>query len=133
MVSDIIYREHLGSLREPFEAALTELVDTNAYQRLHDADHTLWAPDPTEISDRLGWLHSAEEMRDAAGRLDDLRRQARADGFTNVLVMGMGGSSLFPEVLARSARNASAHDDGLHLSVLDSTDPEAVGRALATS
>lgn len=133
MAADIIRREQLGSLREPFETALADLVERDAFERLRAADHTLWSPDPTEITDRLGWTTVADDLLADGDRLDDFRTTALADGFTNVLVMGMGGSSLFPEVIARSRVNRAPHDGSLHLSVLDSTEPEAVGHALAAS
>lgn len=128
MTDHPIRSEHLGPLTDQVATVLDDLVDRNARARLRDADHTLWSDDPTEISDRLGWLHVGGEMLDDGDRLDTLRREAEADGFTNVLVMGMGGSSLFPEVIARTGTR-----DGLHLAVLDSTEPEAIGHALAVS
>ena len=106
-----------------------ELADTEAVRRLWARDHTLWAADPTEITDRLGWLDVAAEMAGAYERARRLRRAAAvADGLTDVVVMGMGGSSLFPEVLARSF---PAGERGLRLHVLDSTDPAAVAHVAA--
>lgn len=126
----MIGRRRTGPLAAAVEETLADLAGRDAITRLHDRDHTLWSEDPTEIVDRLGWLDVAPEIRADGERLDALRRDLLAEGCDHVLVMGMGGSSLFPEVLAGSH---AATGGGLHLSVLDSTDPEAVGRALATS
>src|SRR5690606_35994915 len=86
----------------------------------------LWQDDPTEVADRLGWLDCPTAMRD---RLDELAAFAdgcRADGLHRVLVAGMGGSSLFPEVLGCSFGTPPG---ALAIEVLDTTDPAAVARA----
>lgn len=124
-----IRRERLGSLGAKVDATLTSLAERDAITRIWDRDHTLWSDDPTEITDRLGWLDVTADMLAAGDRLDDLRAQAVADGFTDVVVMGMGGSSLFPEVLARTFGEP---EGGLRLRVLDSTDPDAVAHIAAT-
>src|SRR5258708_26012348 len=89
----------------------------DAAKRMRSGDHTLWQEDPTEVADRLGWLEVADEVR---GQLARARGQV---GDREVAaLMGMGGSSLFPEVLNRTF---SHHG---RLSVLDTTDPAAIGR-----
>jgi glucose-6-phosphate isomerase len=93
--------------------------------RLWARDHTLWAPEPTEISDRLGWLDVAGEMLAGAEAIDAFVDGCRADGLTDAVVMGMGGSSLFPEVLARTLEPAPGRP---RLHVLDTTDPAAIAR-----
>jgi transaldolase / glucose-6-phosphate isomerase len=117
--------DRLGSLGQPAAAALSELADRDAVPRAWAGDHTLWRDDPTEISDRLGWLPVVADM---AARLDDVaaRAAALAAPVDHVLVAGMGGSSLFPEVVARHAPRAPGAPD---LTVLDTTDPAAVARA----
>jgi len=121
-------RERLGSLQGDVDAAVADLATKEAISRLWAKDHTLWAEDPTELSDRMGWLEVTADMAAAGERLDAVAAQALADGFTHVVVMGMGGSSLFPEVLARTF---GPTDTGLELVVLDSTDPAAVARVAA--
>ena len=112
----------LGPLGEAADAAAGDLVGRDALERLYAADHTLWREDPTELADRLGWIPVVQEMLDQLGALR--ARCARlASGMDHVLVMGMGGSSLFPEVLARTFPAA-----GLELHVLDTTDPAAIAR-----
>jgi glucose-6-phosphate isomerase len=92
-------------------------------RRIWQHDYTLWKPEPTEITDRLGWLHTADVIEHDLERLDRLTRAAREAGYTQAVVLGMGGSSLAPELFARTFPTADGH---LELSVLDSTVPGAV-------
>jgi transaldolase/glucose-6-phosphate isomerase len=120
--------DQLGPLSAAVDAALADLRDREAVRRLWDHDHTLWSDDPTELADRLGWLDVLSDMLAAGEEIDGFVRGLKEDGFTHAVVMGMGGSSLFPEVIARSFPRG---EGGLELSVLDSTDPAAVGKVAA--
>jgi len=113
----------LGSYQAAVEAALDELRGDRVVTRIWAHDHTVWKPDPTEIENRLGWLHSVETMIDEVPRLNRLTEDVRADGYTDVLLLGMGGSSLAPEVFSNVFGTTAS---GLNLTVLDSTDPDAV-------
>ena len=128
--------EALGSPAEPVEARLApiatevaeataDLLRRQAVLRLWRRDHTLWQDDPTEVADRLGWLTSPAELAEEAGELVAFTEQARADGLTHAVVLGMGGSSLFPLV---AAETLGRPDRGLDLRVLDSDDPQAIAR-----
>lgn len=121
-------REQLGVVADAVEKTVDDLVAKEAIRRIWDGDHTLWAPDPTEITDRLGWLRVASEVLAERDRLEGFADACFADGLRHVVVMGMGGSSLFPEVIARTFPTGEGR---LHLHVLDTTDPEAVGRVEA--
>ena len=100
-------------------AARSDLVS-----RIWARDATLWGEAGTpEIADRLGWLDSPRAMRAAPAEIEALRSECRADGLTDVVLLGMGGSSLAPEVFRLSF---GARGDGLELHVLDSTHPAAV-------
>lgn len=116
--------DRLGELTEATAAAVADLRSSDAVTRLWSADHTLWRPEPAEIGDRLGWLTVVPEM---LAELDALRSQcdSLASGIDHVLIMGMGGSSLFPEVVARSYSPVEGRP---HLHVLDTTDPDAIAR-----
>ena len=92
----------LGPLDGPLADALADLAARQAVGRLWNHDHTLWSPEPTEIVDRLGWLDVLDDMAAERGRIDDFVARLKRDGFTHCVVMGMGGSSLFPEVIART-------------------------------
>jgi len=116
--------DRLGPLARPAADALAELEAADAVARVWSADHTLWRDDPTEIADRLGWLTVVPEV---LANLDGIAARCAGllAGVDHVLLAGMGGSSLFPEVVARSGA-APAGAPALH--VLDTTDPGAVAR-----
>jgi glucose-6-phosphate isomerase len=110
-----------------FAEALRELTARaaadNLAGRLAAKDPTLWGPDAEpEASIRLGWLDLPETSRDLLPRLYDLRRELLDDNIHHVVLAGMGGSSLAPEVIARTA--------GVELTVLDTTDPQQVKAAI---
>jgi transaldolase/glucose-6-phosphate isomerase len=113
----------LGSYHGAVDAALAEIRDQRVMARIWDHDHTVWKPDPTEITNRLGWLHIAEAMGDEVQRLREFADAVRADGYTHALLLGMGGSSLAPEVFCKTFGLQKGY---LDLAVLDSTDPAAV-------
>jgi len=91
--------------------------------RIWARDHTLWKPQPTEIVNRLGWLDIAERMQGELPAIQALVEAVRAAGYTNVLLLGMGGSSLAPEVFSKTF---GPQPGAPTLAVLDSTDPGAV-------
>ncbi len=91
--------------------------------RITRGDYTVWKPEPTEITNRLGWLTIADRMRSELPDIDRLVDEVRAAGYTDALLLGMGGSSLAPEVFRRTFGVANGY---LDLVVLDSTDPGAV-------
>lgn len=102
-------------------AALTEIRDQQIMKRIWQHDHTVWRADPTEITNRLGWLHLPENMPEQVGRIMGLVKAVRNDGYTHALLLGMGGSSLAPEMFASVFGDS---EDGMQLAVLDSTDPD---------
>ena len=94
--------------------------------RIWHRDGTLWAPQGTpEVTDRLGWLDIAEKMLENVDDLEGLADEVRAEGYTDVVLCGMGGSSLAPEVFRRSWP-----DQRMTLHVLDSTHPDVVQAAI---
>ena len=122
-----------SSIPDELEPSLADrvkaAVDEGVARKVWSKDETLWGGPGPEIGDRLGWLTISEAMLE---KVDDLRSfvdEARADGFTHAALLGMGGSSLGPEVIRRSFGKL---DGGLELHVLDSTHPAAV-RALEDS
>jgi glucose-6-phosphate isomerase len=100
------------------------MVEERVIARIWVHDHTVWKPEPAEITNRLGWLHIAEAMRAQIYRLDALVDAVLAGGYTDVLLLGMGGSSLAPDVFSKVFGGQAANY--LSLTVLDSTDPGAV-------
>ena len=100
------------------------LVSDKVASRIAAKDFTLWGKDAeAESSIRLGWVESATNSQALVDDILDLRDQFRAKGVDRFILCGMGGSSLAPEVITRSA--------GVQLVVLDSTNPDQVRHALA--
>ena len=117
-----------SSIPDALEPILAKRVETavseGVARRIWSKDETLWGgPGVDEISNRLGWLTITESMLEGADDLQEFAAQARKDGFTHAALLGMGGSSLGPEVIRQSYGDSA---DGLELHVLDSTDPGAV-------
>jgi glucose-6-phosphate isomerase len=95
-------------------------------ERLFKHDATLWKDDAQHreiIGNALGWLSVADDMLGKSGDQSGLAAQGAADGFTEAVLLGMGGSSLAPEVLRRTFGVAEGF---LDLRICDSTDPVAV-------
>ena len=113
----------LGADQGAVDQTLAELKEKQVMARIWNGDHTLWKPEPAEITNRLGWLHIAEAMLEDVPRLQKLAQDVQHAGYTHCLLLGMGGSSLAPEVFSKVFGQGA---DGLSLSVLDSTDPGAV-------
>jgi transaldolase/glucose-6-phosphate isomerase len=113
----------LGTYETAVDRALGEMRDLNIINRIWDQDYTVWKPEPTEISNRLGWLRIAEVMNNKLDSLAELVSDVSAAGFSQAVLLGMGGSSLAPEVFRKTFGVSENH---LDLVVLDSTDPGAV-------
>jgi transaldolase/glucose-6-phosphate isomerase len=115
-----------GAVRARLEAARSEEVA----RRVWEKDPALWGGDAStpELADRLGWLDVADRLQGELADLEAFRQACRDDGLTHVLLLGMGGSSLAPEVFRQSF---GPSPDALELHVLDSTDPQAIRDAEA--
>ena len=116
-----------GSGAAAVEARLAEWVEQRFVERVWRRDPTLWSADPIpELADRLGWLDLPERMDTIGRSLEAFGRGLASEGLRNVVVLGMGGSSLAPEVYQAILGNEESHPS---LEVLDSTHPAAI-RAL---
>jgi len=121
--ADLKFSAALGANQQPVDAALNELAEKRIIPRIWELDYTVWKPEPQEISNRLGWLQIAEAMQKEIPRLQALQDELRQQGYTHALLLGMGGSSLAPEVMRKTF---GARPGCLDLVALDSTDPAAV-------
>jgi transaldolase/glucose-6-phosphate isomerase len=111
-------------LQPPVAERVRRAVSENVAQRVWRRDASLWGgAGVPDIEDRLGWLTVSEPMLEQAGDLHTFAAECRTDGFTDAVLLGMGGSSLGPEVIRRSFGDIP---DGLRLTVLDSTHPDVV-------
>src|SRR5215210_1220028 len=110
-------------LEQPLAERVRRAAEEDVARRMWQRDGTLWAPEGTpEVTDRLGWLTIAGKMLEEADALDAFVAECKADGLTDAVLLGMGGSSLAPEVFRLSYGDAG----GLRLHVLDSTEPEQI-------
>lgn len=116
----------LGKHEAAYQEAVDRARDESWVERLHARDTSLWSADPrvqAGIAERLGWLDAPAHFSDQMAALEGFGEGIRDAGFTTAIVAGMGGSSLAPDVLARTFGSA---EGWLALRVLDSTDPAAV-------
>jgi transaldolase / glucose-6-phosphate isomerase len=110
-------------LQPPVTGRVKKALDETVAQRVWRRDPTLWGGPGPEIQDRLGWLTISEPMLEQAPELHAFAAAIREEGFTDAVLLGMGGSSLGPEVIRQSFGDIP---DGLKLRVLDSTHPDEV-------
>ena len=111
-----------GRHGEDVERRLREWAEQDAVARLWRRDATLWSSDPEtpELADRLGWLDLPETSPGALGPIEALRASVPF-WFTDLVLLGMGGSSLAPEVISRIMPG-----EGLPLTLVDTTHPGAI-------
>ncbi|WP_249009286.1 bifunctional transaldolase/phosoglucose isomerase [Conexibacter sp. DBS9H8] len=111
-------------LVEVVAAQVNKAVSEQVAQRIWKRDPSLWGgPDVPEIENRLGWLTVCDRMLEQLADLKALARELTDAGYTDAILLGMGGSSLGPEVIRRSYGTC---EGGLRLQVLDSTHPDAI-------
>jgi glucose-6-phosphate isomerase len=122
-------RLNLGRYAHVVEARQKSWSEANVTRRIWRKDGTVWVPDPgkavktPELTNRLGWLTIPEVMHDYLDTLSDFVAEIKGEGFTSVVLLGMGGSSLAPEVFMSTFGNAPGYPP---LAVLDSTHPASV-------
>jgi transaldolase/glucose-6-phosphate isomerase len=114
---------YLGRYQAAVDAGLENLKAERIIERIWSRDHSVWKPDPAEITNRLGWLDISERMLGIIPTLTDLAKRLWQEGYRQAVLLGMGGSSLAPEVFRKTF---GVGDEDLDLIVLDSTDPGAV-------
>jgi glucose-6-phosphate isomerase len=112
-----------GDHQSSIDNSLMKLKTDRIVQRIWEKDFTVWSKEPTEITNRLGWLNSADVSLELADEICDFVESVKQDGIKNALLLGMGGSSLAPEVFSKTF---GSKKDYLNLEVLDSTHPEVV-------
>ncbi|MCZ6732025.1 MAG: bifunctional transaldolase/phosoglucose isomerase [Gammaproteobacteria bacterium] len=111
----------VGNFKDDVEAALDDWRANGKVRRLWQGDAALWSD--TDETDWLGWLDVVDGQREHADELKHIIEDVRAQGFRHVALLGMGGSSLCPEVMRRTF---GCIDGFPELSVLDSTVPAQI-------
>ena len=113
-----------GRLLDKFDGDSSTARDLNSIAAaLATKDSTLWgaAAEP-EARERLNWIDLQKTSRDLLPQLDALSAWARSKNLSNYILCGMGGSSLAPEVIAKTF--------GKKLTILDTTDPDQIRLAI---
>ncbi|PTL60457.1 bifunctional transaldolase/phosoglucose isomerase [Paraconexibacter algicola] len=114
------------ALAQAVEERVAQAVEADVIARIWAIDDTVFGPaGQPEVADRLGWLTIADRLTDEIGELVGFARSVRDDGIEHVVLLGMGGSSLAPEVVRRSFGDQAGWPA---LLMLDSTDATAVRR-----
>ncbi|MCW3974794.1 MAG: bifunctional transaldolase/phosoglucose isomerase, partial [Candidatus Bathyarchaeota archaeon] len=114
----------LGEYQSRVTKKIDNLRKNNFIRRIWEKDYTLWSSKPIpEITDRLGWLSLPETMHDQLDEFTSFAKEIRSEGFKYVVLLGMGGSSLAPEVYKNIFGNKTGYPE---LIVLDSTHPSAI-------
>ena len=117
-------RASLGAVGPAVDARLARWQAAEIGRRIWDRDGTVWSREPVpELTDRLGWLVLPESEAAAASGFVQFAAAVRREGVAHAAVLGMGGSSLAPEVFQKTF-GGGGH--GLEVLVLDSTHPDAV-------
>jgi len=120
----------LGPFKERVSAAIEEAVGADLSKRIWRKDASLWTNDEAGqeiIKNSLGWLTVPDEMIGVVNELSEYADAVRSRGFQTVMVCGMGGSSLCPEVLTKTFGRQGGFPQ---LLVLDSTDPDVLNGLL---
>jgi len=116
----------LGALTPAYQAAVDRARDEEWVTRIFDRDTTVWSTDErvqAAIAERLGWLDAPAHFLIRTAPLEGFGDGVVEEGFTTVVLAGMGGSSLAPDILHRTF---GVQEGYLQLRILDSTDPAAV-------
>lgn len=116
----------LGNLQKRVDETLSRCDSEKVSEKLWGGYGSLWKDDPelrAQIRQRLGWLQLVETMRGETQRLRKFADQVRSSGFTDAVLLGMGGSSLASEVFASCYHAADGY---LRLHVLDTTVPATI-------
>ena len=119
----------LGPLARSVSTRIAQLELEHFLNRFYSMDASLWTSDPKgqeEIRMRMGWLNLPDASKALLPGLQKFASEVKKAGYTHALILGMGGSSLAPEVISRIFRDEVS---GLKLTILDSTDPAQVLRA----
>lgn len=117
------YSEHLGNLTETVNHILHKIEEEKIISRIWQHDYTVWKEKPDEISNRLDWLHAPENMVPHIPTIYSFVEEIRSEKFKHAVLLGMGGSSLAPEVFQKIF---GVKPGFINLAVLDSTHPAII-------
>lgn len=117
--------ENLVKIKDDVSEGIKSLVEQNFVKRIWDQDPSLWTSNlkhQKAIQSRLGWLTVIQEIKDQIHEIEHTVSHFSQKGFKNVILLGMGGSSLCAEVLAKLYPEKPL----MRVQILDSTDPKII-------
>lgn len=124
MALSLMMKIELTNIDKSAYRLVTKNIERNGVVgRIFRKDHTVWKDRDEEIGNRLGWLDAPERFAGRCGDYEAFAASVRSAGFRRVLLLGMGGSSLAPEVVAATYPRRRR---GLRLKVLATTDPAEI-------
>ncbi|MGB8952278.1 MAG: hypothetical protein WCC06_06395 [Candidatus Aminicenantales bacterium] len=123
MAKTLVRSANIEIFHDILDQTWDKALKSRIIPRIWQKDFTVWKPKDEEISNRLGWLHSPESSLRLLPEIEKCVQDVRRDGYTQALLLGMGGSSLAPETLSQIFKTRKGF---LDLHILDSTDPGAV-------
>ena len=127
------FTRQLGTLKAVIPDRVKELSKAKVIDKLNRGEPGLWTKDPkgqVEFKNRLAWLHSPTMTLASVMEIQKFAEHCFKNGFTHALLLGMGGSSLAPEVFSELfAADKKPGDKGLTLKIVDSTDPGRIAEA----
>ncbi len=121
-----VLQNQLKGLSNSIKKRIEDLGNKQIVNRIYEKDPSVWSEnkeDSRDIQNRLGWLDAPFISSSTIEEINHFRDEVLQAGFTHVLLLGMGGSSLAAEVMSLSFRG---YAEGLNLTILDSTDPRQV-------
>ncbi|MDP8256260.1 MAG: hypothetical protein P9M14_10965 [Candidatus Alcyoniella australis] len=113
----------LGEYQTAQRERLKQMTDQRFFERMQHMDHTLWTDEPKDCADKLGWLWAPTTRRVDLQRIRDLTQKLLQEGITHVVLLGMGGSSLAPQMFSSILGSTAGY---LQFTLLDTTDPGAI-------
>jgi glucose-6-phosphate isomerase len=131
-LTESTYPAGVSLLAPAIESQLKRLAELNFVERFNQRDVSLWIANKAEqdeVAHRLGWLDAADNGAQVVRDAEKLLKEVLSEGFTHAVVLGMGGSSLAPEVYSEFMTSPGEDKNAyLVLSILDSTSPEQILR-----
>lgn len=123
MHKNVSFTYFLGSLEAKVRKSVNQLDALNIIPRIWDYDYTVWDNSPDEIINRLGWLNSPHIMLENIDRITSFVADIKENNFKHIVLLGMGGSSLAPEVFQKTFGSKKGYPN---LHIIDTTDPDAI-------
>jgi transaldolase/glucose-6-phosphate isomerase len=123
------FLDELGELQPFVIDKLKKMTSESVISRMFEKDPTVWTKnvaEHAEIKNRLGWLNSPVNSEKLLDEIGSFVMQTRSKGYTDLVLLGMGGSSMAPEVFSLVGKSFNILESGMKLTVLDTTDPRQI-------